>query len=637
MRTCFLLTFLAVSTFAQTSPCENAEAKAFDWQIGVWQSEDGKQVHEIKKLLDSCVIQETWKTEGIETAVALKSFDDGRHNKTGEKKWFYSWVAKPFHQLWEGRKESEQWRFYRNWFSNGEAVLSRTYWTQISADKLERIVEQSRDEGKTWKPWVKDAFNRVTQAVVNIEIEKERKFFDFLIGEWRMEKLVAQGETGIGGDDVFKFRKTLDGNGIFSEWYFNRGTTTKPNFIEGEYTSAFDNNSKTWSFYYISPFVSQFYQGLKENGNWWFYKDYNLNGDKFTQRQAWEKIDENTILRIIENSRDGGKTWQRGYAATLKRVTEKTSANLSVRNAHALVYDENVHKIILFGGADSEKVLNDTWEFDGTKWSLVSTNNSPSPRTFPAMTYDSVRKKILLFGGNRVLFGKDDNDYEFFNDFWEFDGKVWTKINVPTPDGRAEASFIFDRQRQKAVLFGGYRIENGAMKPLSDTWEWDGKSWQKMAEGTPTAKSGAAIAYDEQRKKVVLFGGGIRSGGANETWEWDGKSWAEINSAKTEPRYNSTMVYDSNRNKITRFGGWDGTKRVSETWEFDGKTWTRLNIESPEARNHTVMVYDTKRRKIILFGGHNGDFVFGETWEFDGKSWRKIISVEPQKRIENGH
>jgi hypothetical protein len=77
---------LTVSAFGQSSVCESAEAKAFDWQIGVWQSEDGKQVHEIKKLLDSCVIQETWKTEGIETAVALKSFDDGRHNKTGEKK-----------------------------------------------------------------------------------------------------------------------------------------------------------------------------------------------------------------------------------------------------------------------------------------------------------------------------------------------------------------------------------------------------------------------------------------------------------------------------------------------------------------------------------------------------------------------
>ncbi len=387
LRNCLiLLAFLTVSAFGQTPPCENPESKSFDWQIGVWQSEDGKQTHEIKKLIEGCIIQETWKTEGKETAVALKSFDDGRHNKTGDKKWFYSWAAKGFHQLWEGRKEDGGWRFYRNWVFNGEAVLSRTFWTQISGDKLQRIVEQSRDEGKTWKPWVRDVFIR------------------------------------------------------------------------------------------------------------------------------------------------------------------KTSPTLSVRNAHALVYAENLNKTILFGGADSEKVLNDTWEFDGAKWSLIATN-SPPPRTFASMTYDAVRKKILLFGGNRVLFGKDDNDYEFFNDFWEFDGKVWTKIDVPTPDGRAEASFVFDRQRQKAVLFGGYLIENGTMKPLSDTWEWDGKAWKKMAEGVPTARSGAAIAFDEKRKKVVLFGGGIKSGGANETWEWDGKAWSEIKSAKTEPHYNSTMVCDESAKK----------------------------------------------------------------------------------------
>ena len=469
-----LIMLLAVSAFAQTPLCENAEAKAFDWQIGVWQSHDGKQVHEIKKIIDGCIIQEIWKTEGKETAVALKSFDNGNHNKTGEKKWFYSWVAKGFHQLWEGRKEDGQWRFYRSWFSNAEAVLSRTYWLQISDDKLERIVEQSRDEGKTWKPWVRDLFIR------------------------------------------------------------------------------------------------------------------------------------------------------------------KTSPRLFVRNAHALVYDSALGKTFLFGGADTEKVLNDTWEFDGAKWSLVPTN-APSPRTFPAMTYDSVYKKIILFGGNRVLFGKDGKDYEFFNDFWQFDGKVWTKINVQTPSGRAEASFAFDRQRQRAILFGGYRIENGEMKPLSDTWEWDGKVWKKVAEGLPSARSGAAIAFDAKRGRVVLFGGGIKSGGAGETWEWDGKTWREIKSAKSEPRYNSTMIFDEARQKLIRFGGWDGTKRVSETWEFDGKTWTKPSIESPEARNHAAMIYDTNRNKIVLFGGHNGDFVFGDTWDFNGQAWHKIISVEPQKRIENGH
>ncbi len=465
--------FLTISAVGQIPPCENPESKAFDWQIGVWESEDGKQIHEIKKLIDDCIIQEIWKTEGKETAIAVKSFDDGRHHKAGEKKWFYSWTAKGFHQFWEGRKEDGQWRFYRNWFSEGEAVLSRTYWNQVSADKFERIVEQSRDEGKTWKPWVKSPFH-------------------------------------------------------------------------------------------------------------------------------------------------------------------KKSNSLSVRNAHASVYDETRKRLILFGGADSERILNETWEFDGQKWSSIKTS-SPSPRTFPSMIYDSARQKILLFGGNRVLFGKNDKDYEFLNDFWEFNGQDWQKIDVPSPQGRAEASFVFDRQRQKAVLFGGYTKENGEIKRFADTWEWDGKSWTKVSEGVPSARSGAAIAYDSKRRKVVLFGGGIRSGGGAETWEWNGQDWHQITSAKTEPRYNSTMVYDAAKDKIIRFGGWDGTRRVSETWEFDGQVWQKLAIESPEARNHTVMVYDSNRRKTVLFGGHNGDFVFGDTWEFDGQTWRRVISAEPQKRIENGH
>jgi hypothetical protein len=478
MQKILLFLFLSIPVLAQIPPCETAEARAFDWQLGVWQSEDGKQVHEIKKLVDGCVIQEIWKTEGRESAVALKSFDNGNHHRTGEKRWFYSWTAKGFHQLWEGRQENGQWRFYRQWFSAGEPVLSRTYWNRISADRLERIVEQSSDAGKTWKPWVKHLFNR--------------------------------------------------------------------------------------------------------------------------------------------------------------QLPPETSVTPNVRNAHALVFDENLKRTILFGGADAEKVLNETWQFDGTAWSLLPFD-SPPPRTFPVMTYDSARRKILLFGGNRVLFGKDDNDYEFLDDFWEFDGHKWSKINVPTPEGRAESSFVFDEARQKAVLFGGYRKENGRMKRFSDTWEWDGTTWKKIADELPGARSGTAIAYDADRRRVVLFGGGIRSGGADETWEWDGQTWRKIESAKTEPRYNSTMVYDRSRKKIVRFGGWDGTKRVSETWEYDGKTWIKLEIESPEARNHTMMVYDAARGKIVLFGGHNGDFVFGDTWEFDGRKWQKIIAAEPQKRIENGH
>lgn len=165
-RVSALILSVALSVFSQplvsTNPCEDSEAKSFDWQIGVWQSADGKSIHEIKKGVDGCVIQETWIVEGKETALALKSFDNGNHNRTGEKKWFYSWTAKGFHQLWEGRKEDGQWRFYREWWLNGEKVLSRTYWTRILPDRIERIVEQSRDDGKTWKPWVRNVFLRIS-------------------------------------------------------------------------------------------------------------------------------------------------------------------------------------------------------------------------------------------------------------------------------------------------------------------------------------------------------------------------------------------------------------------------------------------------------------------------------------------
>lgn len=157
--------FLAVPVFAQQpeNPCENPEIKAFDFQIGVWQSEDGKQIHEIHKTLDGCAIREIWKNDGKEFALAFKSFDNGSHTKTGEKKWFYSWLAQGFHQLWEGRKENGQWRFYRVWWLNNKEMISRTYWNKISGDTLERIVEQSLDGGKTWRLHVKDKFAKLTE------------------------------------------------------------------------------------------------------------------------------------------------------------------------------------------------------------------------------------------------------------------------------------------------------------------------------------------------------------------------------------------------------------------------------------------------------------------------------------------
>lgn len=307
--------------------------------------------------------------------------------------------------------------------------------------------------------------------------------------------------------------------------------------------------------------------------------------------------------------------------------------SLTVRNAHAMAYHEARGTVMLFGGADERKVLGDLWEWDGKVWTQISATG-PAPRTFSCLAYDRERKRLVLFGGNRVLFGTENDKDTFLDDMWEWDGARWLEIKTMTPSARAEASMVYDRERRRLVLFGGYRVVAGKQVRLGDTWEWDGKRWQQVSASGPSPRNGAAMIYDAARKRVLLFGG---SGGpSGETWQWDGKSWREIKSV-TAGRFNSVMAFDEARQQALRFGGCNGETRVGDTWRFADETWERLEVVGPEARNHAAMVYDRKRRRLVLFGGHEGEKVFGDTWEYDGKLWLRLAFHAPRMRILNDH
>lgn len=318
-----------------------------------------------------------------------------------------------------------------------------------------------------------------------------------------------------------------------------------------------------------------------------------------------------------------------------------TSSKIGVRNAHAMVYEAHRERIILFGGADASQVCDDTWEWNGNHWIQISLTG-PGPRTFPAMAYDSVRKKVVLFGGNRVLFGSDQDKNTMLNDTWEWDGERWTEIKVSSPPPRAEAAMAFDSRRGRTVLFGGYSHSQEGMKRLGDTWEWDGIEWMQQKVTGPAPRNGAAQVYDVAREKIVLFGGRTQKEVSGETWAWDGKRWVEHRAALTQGRFNCVMAYDEARQKVIRFGGRYGGKPVGDTWEYDGQTWRLLSSAGPTERNHTAMTYDAQHKKIILFGGH--DFgrqdvvsVFGDTWEWNGDGWLQKDVGKVQERVDNGH
>jgi hypothetical protein len=304
------------------------------------------------------------------------------------------------------------------------------------------------------------------------------------------------------------------------------------------------------------------------------------------------------------------------------------------RNAHGMVYDERRHATVLFGGADASSVRGDTWAWDSHRWRVLDVAG-PSPRTFPAFVWDAARSEALLFGGRKVLFGRDGERDTCLSDTWVLGLDGWHRRAAAGPPPRSEAGIAYDRDRRMVVLFGGYNDIGGERVRLGDTWEWDGAAWILRTRSGPVPRSGVAMAYDERLHRTVLFGG---SGGPrSDTWTWDGIRWEVVRTPPIPARFNSLAQYDSVRRQLIRTTGWNGTARVKETWLFDGGSWLLRSTDGPGARNHSAIAFDRDRGRLVLHGGHDGIVVFGDTWEWDGRTWIERLSAPPQPRVENNH
>jgi Galactose oxidase, central domain len=309
-----------------------------------------------------------------------------------------------------------------------------------------------------------------------------------------------------------------------------------------------------------------------------------------------------------------------------------------VRNGHRMAYDAGTGELLMFGGADDARVRDDLWAWNGARrsWRRLSAGG-PGPRTFPGFAFDRRRREAVLFGGNRVLFGRPGELDTLLADTWIWRDGRWSRRHVAGPPARSEPAMDDDSARGRVVLFGGYQPSPDGNVRLGDTWEWDGGRWSLVARDGPAARSGAAMAYDDRRRRMVLFGGRTPPALSGETWEWDGARWARVADGDAEPRFNPVMAFDRHAGTLVRFGGWTGAVRTADTWLFRWPRWERVEAPGPSARNHSAMAYDDRRRRMVLFGGHDGGDVFGDAWEWDGRGWTRVGDVRPRPRVENSH
>jgi len=255
--------------------------------------------------------------------------------------------------------------------------------------------------------------------------------------------------------------------------------------------------------------------------------------------------------------------------------------------------------LLLFGGGVSG-YLSECWKFDGSNWSQLA-GVLPPHRSSSQMVYDSVRQRLVLFGGN-------NGSSVLLQDTWEWNGSAWLLRNPGvSPPAREYHAMAFDRRRGVTVLFSGF----GASAILQDLWEWNGTSWiQRIPAGMPLGRNLAHMCFDPASQTVLLSGGegaGIYSA---QSWSWDGNVWL-LHQPATPPtaHIGGRVVADLHRNRVVLHGGDDDWF----SWEWSGSQWDwRLQV-SPGPRDAPAMAYDPMRRRVVLFGG-NRNGLQDDTW-----------------------
>jgi hypothetical protein len=296
----------------------------------------------------------------------------------------------------------------------------------------------------------------------------------------------------------------------------------------------------------------------------------------------------------------------KAQSVTWKRLSPRMSP--SARTYSAMAYDPVSKKVILFGGFDGSAYLNETWTFDGATWRQQKTFTAPSGRADPSMAFDRKTRKLVLFGGF--------DGAHYLGDTWLWDGATskWTQAHPKlSPTGATGPMLFTDPKNGHVDEFGGY---DGKFYQ-SATWRWTGTTWTQLNPANiPGARSIAVATLDSARKNVVLFGG-LGDVRTDNTWIWDGTNWTEQSPTVQPPtRYGPGNAFDPKLQMVVIFGGGVGGVDQNQTWAWTGTDWTQLSPPKfPAAREAMGMAYDAASRQLLVFGGLGGKTLFRDTWK----------------------
>jgi hypothetical protein len=149
-------------------------------------------------------------------------------------------------------------------------------------------------------------------------------------------------------------------------------------------------------------------------------------------------------------------------------------------------------------------------------------------------------------------------------DIWEWDGSPWQQTTSSASTGTVSLGVAYDEKTAALYLFS-----------LTGT-AFSASRWN----GTAVTEPRQLVSLGSNPGGFLFYARTCDLTGATsdpQTWRWDGATWTRVTGTQPPLRLNAAMAYDRDRNRVVLYGGEvaANTPDLADTWEFDGTAWAR--------------------------------------------------------------
>ncbi|HEX3147481.1 MAG TPA: kelch repeat-containing protein [Gemmataceae bacterium] len=315
----------------------------------------------------------------------------------------------------------------------------------------------------------------------------------------------------------------------------------------------------------------------------------------------------------------------------------------------SMCYDRSAKKFVLFGGGNIQTERGDagTWTYSpaDNKWEQVKTERQPPARANSRLAYDSVNKKVVLFGGDRLS--------ELIADTWVFDTATGTwdeRKPTVSPSPRGGHALLWLPKAKKLLLIGGYTYTSTAeyvaslYRPLPlEAWTYDVAAnrwelvanWEKPAE-FPVGRSNFFLSAAVDDNDTVLL------------LDAQNRAWT-CSFDITKANATATEKHGIKPGEVVRRTGshdpaWyrdgvpaaDPVKVAAELKELPANRW----VVRPTPRRPLMnmdwgsAVFDVGRDQIVRFSGGHSAYSGTAPQVYDVKTDRYSIPFAPEYPLE---